>query len=110
MKQISKFPHEVTISAFPHVKFLTAPALAIIREYIQCCLDAITALMFLLAGNILLTLSKVLPTSLAECYLFYLSCIIPDALNPVLICKGQDTVRLCYPRRRQDIVLPLLPS
>ena len=52
----------------------------------------------------------VLPASLAECYLLYLSCKIPDVLNPVLINKGQGTVLLFFPRRWQDIVLPLLLS
>jgi len=110
VKQIRTFPHEVTISAFSHVTFPTVPALVIIREYIQCCLDAITALLFLLVGNVLLTSSRVLPAFLAECYQFYLSCIIPDVLNPVFIRKVQHTVLLWFPRRRQDIVFPLLLS
>jgi len=98
-KQIRVFPHEVTISAYPHVKFPAVPTLAIIREYIQCCLDAIIALLFLLAGNVVLTSSKVLPASLAECYLLYISCKIPDVLNAVLISKGKDTALLFVPRR-----------
>ena len=51
-----------------------------------------------------------LPGTLAEYYLFYLSCIIPDVLNRVFIRKEQDTVHLCFPPRWQDIVLPLLLS